>query len=266
MRGLLEGKKAVVTGASSGIGKGIARVFAREGADLVFTYRGNKSGADKTFKELERYGVKVLALKADIVNTREIDRVLDEAIEFLGGLDVMVNNAGITSKYAFLNITEAEYDELFNINCRGTFFCTQQAACYMKDHGGGSIINISSLSSRASTEGFSAYAATKAAVNKFTETAAIELAREHIRVNSVAAGWIPVESEAEKTEAEIKKALYHIPAGRFGTPDDIGEICAFLGSDRATFITGQTFFADGGQTCLLSIPYKTREKRFSDNK
>ncbi|KKR03648.1 MAG: Oxidoreductase, short chain dehydrogenase/reductase family [Candidatus Uhrbacteria bacterium GW2011_GWF2_39_13] len=263
MSKLLEGEKAIVTGASSGIGKGIARVFAREGADVVFTYRSNKSGADTALKELQSYGGKVLALKTDIVKTEDIDAMLKSAIAFLGGLDIMVNNAGITSKYNFLDISEAEYDELFNINCRGTFFCAQRAARYMKVHNGGSIVNISSLSSRASSEGFSTYAATKAAINKFTETAAIELAPDHIRVNAVAAGWVPVESEGAKTEEYIKKALYHLPIGRLGLADDIGEMCAFLASDRAGFITGQTFFVDGGQTCLLSIPSKSREERFS---
>ena len=260
---LLEGKKTIVTGASSGIGKGIARVFAREGADVAFTYRHNKAGADATAKELQQFGVKVLPIKTDVVNTAEIDAMLAETIKQLGGLDILVNNAGITTQYAFLDITESEFDELFDINCRGTFFCTQRAARHMKAHGGGSIVNISSLTSRASSEGFSAYAATKAAINKFTETAAIELSPDNIRVNSVAAGWVPVESEGPVTEEYLRKALYHLPIGRLGLPDDIGEICTFLASDRAGFITGQTFFVDGGQTCLLSIPSKTREKRFS---
>jgi len=260
---LLKNKKAIVTGASSGIGKGIARVLAREGADIVFTYRNNKAGAEATSKELQSYGGRVLAVKADIVQTKDIDIMLATGIDFLGGLDVLVNNAGITSKYPFLDITESEFDELFNINCRGTFFCAQRAARYMKAHGGGNIINISSLSSRASTEGFSAYASTKSAINKFTETAAIELAPENIRVNAVGAGWVPVESEKQMNEEEKKRGLYHLPIGRFGLPDDIGEMCAFLASERAGFITGQTFFADGGQTCLLSIPSKTRGKRFS---
>ena len=262
MRKLLEGKKAIVTGASSGIGKGIARVFAREGADVVFTYRNNQSGADATLKELREFRVNVLAIRADVNNTADIDAMLARAVEGLGGLDIVVNNAGITSKYAFLDITESEYDELFDINCRGTFFCTQRVARYMKAHGGGSIVNISSLSSRASTEGFSAYAATKAAINKFTETAAIELGPDHIRVNAVAAGWVPVESEGIMTGKCMKKAICHLPVGRLGLPDDIGEMCAFLASDRAGFITGQTFFVDGGETCLLSIPSKISETKF----
>lgn len=260
MSRLLEGKKAIVTGASSGIGKGIARVFAREGADVVFTYRKNCRGADDVCAELCEYGVKVKAIQADISDVSDIDRMLTEATGFLGGLDVMLNNAGITNKYLFLDITEAEYDELFAINCRGTFFCAQRAARYMKKHGGGSIINISSLSSRSSVDGFSAYCATKAAINKFTETAAIELGPERIRVNAVAAGWVPVESEGEKTTEDVERAKQYIPVGRFGLPDDIGEICAFLGSNRAGFITGQTFFADGGQSCLLSIPSKCRSQ------
>jgi 3-oxoacyl-[acyl-carrier protein] reductase len=260
MSKLLEGKKAIVTGASSGIGKGISRVFAREGADVVFTYRGNKIGADNTLAELRRFGVKTLSLRADVSRVPDIDTMLAEATAFLGGLDIIVNNAGITNKYAFLDISEDEFDELFDINCRGTFFCSQRAARYMQTHGGGNIVNISSLSSRASTDGFSAYAATKAAINKFTETAAIELALDKIRVNAVAAGWVPVESDRKKTAEEQQRGLLHLPVGRFGLPDDIGEMCAFLASDRAGFITGQTFFVDGGQTCLLSIPPKHRRK------
>lgn len=262
MSKLLDGKRALVTGASSGIGKGIAQVLAREGAAVAFSYRGNKQGANKTLGELAVGGAKAVALRGDVVNLDDIDRLINEAIEFLGGLDVLINNAGITSKYAFLDITEAEYDEMFDINCKGTFFCAREAARHMRDQGGGSIVNISSLSSRASTEGFSAYAATKAAINKFTETAAIELAPEMIRVNAVAAGWVPVESEREKSVEEKRKGLYHLPVGRYGLPEDIGELCAFLASDRAGFITGQTFFVDGGQTCLLSIPSPIREARF----
>ena len=254
MSTILAGRKALVTGASSGIGKGIARVLAREGAAVAFTYRGNRAGAETTLRELEQSGVPCTALQSDIRSVDAIETMLAAATAFLDGLDVLVNNAGITSKYMFLDITETEYDELFDINCRGTFFCTQRAARYMKDHGGGSIVNISSLSSRASTARFSAYAATKAAMNKYTETAAIELAPHRIRVNAVAAGWVPVESEPAKTPEFLRRALTHLPAGRFGTPDDIGEMCAFLASDRADFITGQTFFVDGGQTCLLSFP------------
>lgn len=264
MSKLLAGKKALVTGASSGIGKGIVRVCAREGADVVFTYRGNQAGADATLAELSAYGTRCQALRADIGSVAEIDGMLAGAVEFLGGLDVLVANAGITSKYFFLDISEAQYDELFAINCKGTFFTGQRAARFMKAHGGGSIVNISSLSTRASTEGFAAYAATKAAINKFTETAAIELAPDKIRVNAVAAGWVPVESEGAKSAASIKRAMYHLPVGRFGTPDDIGEICAFLASDRAGWITGQTFFVDGGETCLLSIPSRVRDQRLAD--
>ncbi len=262
MNRLLEGKKTLITGASSGIGRGIARIFAREGADTVISYRNNASGAQTAVEELQSYGGRVHSVKVDIARPGDIDSMLKEAVSFLGGLDILVNNAGITSKYLFLDITESEFDELFDINCRGTFLCSQKVARHMKNHGGGNIINISSLSTRASTEGFSAYAATKAAINKFTETAAIELAPENIRVNSVAAGWVPVGKEKHKSEDEKKKDLYHLPAGRYGLPEDIGEICAFLASERAGFITGQTFFVDGGQTCLLSIPSKIREKRF----
>lgn len=261
MTKLLSGKTAIITGASSGIGQGIAAVFAREGANVAFTYCGNQAGAAATAEKLRQYDVKVMMIQADISELSRIDGMMGKVIAEFGALDVLVNNAGITSKYDFIDITPEEYDELFNINCRGAFFCVQHAARYMKEHGGGSIINISSLSTRASKEGFAAYAATKAAMNKYTETAAIELAPYNIRLNAVAAGWVPVGTELNKTPEEKLKGLYHIPIGRFGTPEDIGEICSFLASDRAGFITGQTIFSDGGQSCLLSIPSRQREKR-----
>ena len=262
MTKLLAEKTALITGASSGIGQGIAAVLAREGANVAFTYRGNRTGAENTAEQLHQYGVKTMMARMDIAELSHIESLIERVLSEFGALDILVNNAGITNKYNFIDVTPEEYDELFKINCRGTFFTAQRAARYMKEHGGGSIINISSLSSRASTEGFSVYAATKAAMNKFTETAAIELAPYHIRVNAVAAGWVPVGEELRnQTPENLRQAQYHIPVGRFGTPKDIGEICAFLASDRAEFITGQTIFSDGGQSSILSLPSKQREKR-----
>lgn len=270
MRGLLYGKKAIITGASSGIGKGIAEVFAREGADIAITYRSNQAGAEATAQILREFGAEVLIMKINTVNLSEIETLIQKTTEQFGALDIMVNNAGITPKYEFLKVSETDFDELFSINCRGTFFCTQYASRYMKENGGGNIINISSLSTRAGTEGFSVYASTKSAMNKFSEIAAIELGPANIRINTVAAGWIPVGTEEQNMSELFKeRSLRNIPVNRFGKPEDIGEICAFLASDRASFITGQTFLIDGGQSTQLTITSRIRdrelfEKRYKD--
>jgi len=265
MSGLLESKAAIITGASSGLGKGIARVFAREGADIVVTYHSNKKGIEGTVRELENLGGRVLPLQADITDLKSIDSMIATTLEKLGRIDILVNNAGITTKYPFLEITEGEFDEMLSINFKGTYFCSQKAARIMIKQGGGKIINISSLTAKSSFERFTAYSASKAAINKFTAVAAIELGPYNVQGNAIAAGWIPVESEPEMTEKQIEIARKYIPVGRLGTPDDIGEIAAFLGSSRSDYMTGETVYADGGQSQVLSIPSAV-DKDYSEKK
>ena len=258
----LKGKSAIVTGASSGIGRGIAKVLAREGCRLLITCRSNVSGLEEVVAECKEFSPEVVPFQSDIGKIPDIDALAAAAREKLGRVDILVNNAGITSKYEFLKITEDEFDNIFNINCRGTYFCAQRISRIMVEQKRGKIINISSLSVRASTEHFSAYASTKAAINKFTEVIALELAPYNIQVNSISAGWIPVGDELSMSSQKQERALYHIPIGRFGTPEDIGELTAFLASDNSDYITGQTIFADGGQSSLLSMPSRIRDRDF----
>lgn len=256
---LSEGKIAVVTGASSGLGQGIAKVLAREGADLLVTYRSNRAGMDKMLENLKKFDVKTIALQADIAKLEDIDCIIDTVLKEFGRIDILVNNAGITNKYPFLEITEAEYDNIFAINCKGTYFATQKVAKIMVKQKYGKIINISSLTTKSSMQHFSAYSATKAAMNKFTEIAAVELAPYNIQTNAIAAGWILVGEELSMPEEKKMQSLHHIPINRFCTPEDIGELTVFLASERSNYITGQTIFADGGQSLLLSMPLFVKE-------
>jgi len=250
----LKGKSAVVTGASGGLGAGIARVLAREGCRLALTCRSNVSGLDAVIEECRKTSPEVIPVQADISNLKDIERLTNTVVDTFGEVDFLINNAGITTKYSFLDITEAEYDEMYNINCKGTYFCSQSFARIMTKQNHGKIVNISSLTSRGAMRNFSAYSATKAAMNKYTEIMALELAPYHIQVNAIAAGWIPVGDELKMSDEKRAQAMPYIPAGRFGTPEDIGELAAFLVSDAGEYITGQTIFADGGQSCLMAFP------------
>ena len=262
--GSLDGKTAIVTGAARGIGRGIADVLAREGCRLLITCRANLKGLDEAARELRAVAPEVLTLQVDIRRMEDIDRLAETARERFGELDILVNNAGITAKYPFLTITEAEFDNMFGINCRGTYFCAQKIARIMVEQKRGKIINISSLTTRGTFENFSAYTGTKAAINKFTEGMALELAPYNIQVNAVAAGWIPVGDELNVSNARKQRGVRHIPFGRYGTPRDIGEIVAFLAHKRSAYMTGQTVTADGGQSILLSIPTPLRDPEFFD--
>jgi len=256
----LQGKSAVVTGASSGLGAGIARVLAREGCRLILTCRSNTAGLDAVAAACRNTAPEVIPVQTDISSMKDIETLARTARDTFGEADILINNAGITTKYPFLKTTEAEYDEMFNINCKGTYFCAQSFARIMVKQRHGKIVNISSLTTRGATEHFSAYSATKAAINKYTEVMALELAPYHIQVNAIAVGWIPVGDDLNMPEEEKRQGLYHIPVGRFGTPEDIGKLAAFLVSDAGEYITGQTIFADGGQSALLSLPSPVRDK------
>lgn len=254
MAKLLSSKCALVTGASSGIGAGIARVFAREGARLVVTYRKNREGMDRLLQMLRQDGVDVEALQADISRIEEIEALIDAAVRKLGRLDILVNNAGTTERCPFLDTTPEVFDRVYSINARGTFFCAQQAARVMMRQEGGRIVNISTFQTRNLTSDSSVYVSTKGAIERMTAAMALELSPHNIQVNAVSPGWIPVESEAPMSADEAAKYQTYIPYGRFGLAEDIGETVAFVASDRAAFMTGATIVVDGGQSVPLHFP------------
>ncbi len=253
--GALEGKLSLVTGAGTGIGLGVAQKFAEEGASVVFHYASSAKGALDAVSEINARGGNALAIQADLRLVPECRRLVEEAVNFLGGLDILVNNAGATLTRAFEETTEQEYDDLFNLNMRGYYFCAQQALKHILQRGGGSILNMTSVHAFAGLKDHSAYAATKGSNATFTRELAIELAPKRVRVNAIGPGLIEVPRYFRTMpDYTTEKGNTWVPWGRVGLPADIAAAAVFLCSEASDFITGQVIYVDGGQTAKMSIP------------
>lgn len=252
--GILQGKLALVTGAGTGIGQGIAVELAREGADVAIHYMHSAAGARTTAAAVEALGRRAILVPGDLAEVAEARRVVDAAAEGLGGLDVLVNNSGVTRTVPFLETTEETYAEVLNVNLRSHFFCAQQAVRYLLRRGGGSILNLTSVHGTASGPGMSAYAASKGGIIALTKQLAIELAPLHIRVNAIGPGLIEVPRYFETMPGYTRESgNTKVPWGRVGLPEDVGRVAAFLVSDGADFVTGQVLFVDGGSLARLPI-------------
>lgn len=254
----LQGKKALVTGSDTGIGHEIALEFARQGADVVFHYVQSDSGVKAAVEEAKSLGRKSAAFQADFDVLDEVTRLADQASEFLGGINCLVNNAGVTMNRPFLKVEPEQFDKLFNINFRGPYFLTQRLVEGMLQQGGGVICNMSSVHGLQGVPEHSVYAATKGAIIAYTRSLAVELAYKGIRVNAIAPGWVTVENYFKCIPGftkEIAAEVGHksIPVARCGEPSDIARLAAFLCSDDASYIVGQTIVADGGTTALMSL-------------
>jgi NAD(P)-dependent dehydrogenase (short-subunit alcohol dehydrogenase family) len=258
VRGKLAGKKALVTGSGTGIGREIALEFARQGADVVLHYAHSAAGAESAVREIQALGRKTTAFPADLRALDQVLRLGEQAINFLGGLDCLVNNAGITFNKAFFKVTPEQFDAVFNVNFRAQYFLTQKAAEHMVAHGGGTVCNLTSIHGLSGARDHSVYAATKGAIIACTRTLAVELAHQGVRVNAIAPGWVNVENYFKaipgfNLDDAAKAAYKSVPVARAGTPLDIAKLAAFLCSDESGFIVGQTITADGGTTALMSL-------------
>jgi 3-oxoacyl-[acyl-carrier protein] reductase len=243
----LSGKIALVTGASRGIGRAIAQRLSRDGAAVAVNYINNANSAKETAAEIKAGGGDAIVLQADVSKLEDIQGLFDQTIEHFGRIDILINNAGIRISKNVADIDEAEYDRLFAVNVKGTFFACQLAARRLSD--GGKIINVSSAVTRMMLPGYSIYAASKGAVDQITRVLAKELGGRHITVNAVAPG--PVDTELfrdGKSGEQIQQMAKMAALGRIGEDQDIADAVAFLVSDDARWITGQTIHVNGGFT------------------
>ena len=257
-QGRLAGKKALVTGAGTGIGREVAREFARQGADVALHYSHSAAGAESAAEEIRSLGRQAMAFQADFDRLDDTVQLADRAIDFLGRVDCLVNNAGITFNKPFLRVTLEQFDRMYHVNVRAQFFLTQRVAENMMGHGGGAICNLTSIHGLQGAPEHSVYAGTKGAIIAYTRALAVELAHHGIRVNAIAPGWVTVESYYKAmpgfNEADADRlASNAIPVARPGAPIDIARLAAFLCSDEAGYIVGQTVVADGGTTSLMSL-------------
>lgn len=243
---MLEGKVAVVTGASRGIGKAIALKLASQGAKVVINYNGSEEKAKEVQAQIETEGGKAVIYRCDVSDYGACQTFIQDVVKTEGSMDILVNNAGITRDGLLMKMSEEDYDTVLDTNLKGTFHCIRFAARQMLRQRGGRIINLSSVSGILGNAGQANYSASKAGVIGLTKSAARELASRGITVNAVAPGFIETEMTAVLTEKVRESAVAQIPMGAFGTAEDVAEAVAFLASDSARYITGQTIHVDGG--------------------
>lgn len=242
----LDGKVALVTGASRGIGKSIALLLASCGADIAINYAGNTEAAEKTKGEVEALGRKAIVIQTDVADIEACEAMLAEVVEKLGRIDILVNNAGITRDVLLMRMKEADWDAVISTNLKSVFNCTKAALKYMMKARSGRIVNISSVVGATGNVGQANYAAAKAGILGFTKATAKEVATRGITVNAVAPGFIATDMTAVLPEKVVENLKANIPMGRLGEPEDIAKAVAFLVSDEAAYITGQTLHVNGG--------------------
>lgn len=244
---LLEGKTAIITGGSRGIGKGIAQVFAQHGANIAFTYSSSSAAAEALATELEGLGVKAKAYQSNAADFQASQDLVAEVLkDFDGKIDILINNAGITKDNLLMRISEEDFDTVIEVNLKSVFNMTKAVQRTMLKQRQGSIINMSSVVGVKGNAGQTNYAASKAGIIGFSKSVALELGSRNIRCNVVAPGFIETEMTAKLDDKVVEGWRAGIPLKRGGSPEDIANACVYLGSNLSTYVTGQVLNVDGG--------------------
>ena len=243
---LLDGKCALVTGASRGIGRAVALKLASEGAKVALNFAGNEAAANEVRQEIEAMGGQAILVKADVADEAAVQDMVQKTADAFGRIDILVNNAGITRDGLLARMKEEDWDAVLSTNLKGVFYCTKLVSKLMMKKRSGRIINMASVVGLMGNAGQTNYAAAKAGVIGFSKSAAKELAARGITVNMVAPGFIDTDMTAAMTDKAKEMTLTGIPLNRMGTPEDVANAVAFLVSDNASYITGQVINVDGG--------------------
>jgi|TARA_Y100000992_G_scaffold84790_1_gene54237 3-oxoacyl-[acyl-carrier protein] reductase len=243
---LLKEKTAIITGASRGIGRGIALVFARQGANIAFTYSSSVDSAKQLENELNSIGIKAKGYQSNAASFTDSQQLVDAVLEEFGSIDILVNNAGITKDNLLMRMGEEDFDSVIEVNLKSVFNMTKAVQRTMLKQRKGSIINMSSVVGVKGNAGQTNYAASKAGIIGFSKSVALELGSRNIRSNVIAPGFIETEMTAKLDEEKVAEWRSAIPLKRGGNPEDIANACVFLASDLSAYITGQTLNVDGG--------------------
>ena len=242
----LQGKTAIITGAGRGIGKIIAMKLSEMGANIVINDILISADADKTAEEINNNGRNAIVIKGDVRNTEDVQEVVKGAMDRFGSVDILVNNAGITRDTLIMKMSEKDWDDVLDINLKGAFNCIKSVTRIMMKQRSGTIINVASVVGVMGNAGQANYASSKAGLIGLTKSVAKELAPRGITCNAIAPGFIQSDMTDKLTESVKEQYMSNIPLRRFGTPDDVGNVVAFLASERANYITGQVLHIDGG--------------------
>ncbi|MDH3381751.1 MAG: 3-oxoacyl-[acyl-carrier-protein] reductase [Flavobacteriaceae bacterium] len=243
---LLENKIALITGASRGIGRGIAEVFAKQGANVAFTYNASAEAAAELEAELQQFGIKAKGYKSDASKYDQAQLLVEDVLKDFGSIDILIDNAGITKDNLLMRISEEDFDKVIEVNLKSVYNLTKAVIKPMMKQRSGSIINMSSVVGVKGNAGQTNYAASKAGILGFTKSVALELGSRNIRCNAVAPGFIETEMTEKLDENTVKGWRDAIPLKRGGTPEDVANVCIFLATDMSAYVTGQTINVDGG--------------------
>lgn len=243
---ILQGKNALVTGASRGIGRSIALELARQGANVAVNYAGSEAKAEAVVQEIKQMGLKSFKVQADVTSESDVKEMVKAVTSQFGSLDILINNAGVTKDNLLMRMKEADFDQVINTNLKGVFICTKAVTRQMMKQKSGKIVNVASIVGVTGNPGQANYAAAKAGVIGLTKTTAKELASRNIYVNAVAPGYISTDMTDQLTEEQQEAMSAMIPLEKLGTPEEVANVVRFLASDDASYITGQTIHIDGG--------------------